>query len=409
MSAPDWDVVVIGAGPAGSTAGALLADRGVRVLVLDKHEFPRAHIGESLLPASSLVQDVLKIAPRAEVFLKKGGAEFIDEASERRTTFNFKDALPGPPRHAYHVERPLFDTLLRDRARELGAEVRHGVQVEGVDIDDQGVRVRCGSHVERARFVVDATGQDRLLGRQARTIEPFQHFGKAASYVHFEGLSRSTVDDFAPDNNIRVLFIEDGWIWNIPLPGDRLSVGVVSRRGGMSQDDVLGHIERSPTLRQWTHGARRSETNLVGNFSFRNQRSYGARFACIGDAACFIDPVFSSGVSLAIRGAMSLVDQLAPALAEGREADPQLAAPVSQQMSMGYDTFASLVYRFYNTRFVDNFLLGVPPEGIMLSSAISVLAGDVFGEQNPFRDMLLRSRQQPWRRTAPQQEAADRC
>lgn len=366
--------------------------RGISTLVLDKDHFPRFHIGESLLPAAVDVQQRLGIEPDPAVFLWKSGAQFVCEASGRVARFDFAEALPGPPRHAYHVERPQFDLLLRDRAVALGAEVRHGVRVTGVEVEPERVRVQTDRGTHYARFVVDATGQDRLLGRQQRTIEPYRHFGKAASFVHFEGVCADTLAELAPHNDIRVMLVQDGWAWVIPLARARLSVGLVSRKQGLAPEDVLAYVAASPLLSRWTRGARPSQPRLIGNFSFRNTSPHGSRYACVGDSACFIDPVFSSGVSLAMLGASELVDRLAPAIEHGTEADPALCAAGQQQLQRGYATFAALVYRFYNTHFARNFILGAPAAGELRPCVTSVLAGDVLREDNPFQTMLLSSR-----------------
>jgi flavin-dependent dehydrogenase len=366
--------------------------QGIRVLVLDKDHFPRFHIGESLLPAAVDVQTRLGIRIDPAVFNWKSGAQFVCETTGRVARFDFAEALPGPARHAYHVERPQFDTLLRDRAAELGAEVRHGVRVTNVAVKGEHVGVETEHASFSARFLVDATGQDRLLGRQNRTIEPYRHFGKAASFMHFEGIAQETVDEFAPHNDIRVMLVDEGWAWVIPLANARLSVGLVSRKQGLSNTDVRDYVAGSPMLSRWTRGARASEPRLIGNFSFRNTTPSGARFACVGDSACFIDPVFSSGVSLAMLSAATLVDQLVPALAFGREADPKLCTASHEELQRGYATFAALVYRFYNTHFARNFILGAPAAGSLRPAVTSVLAGDVLRFDNQFQDMLLSSR-----------------
>jgi flavin-dependent dehydrogenase len=388
-----WDVVVVGAGPGGSTTAALLAMRGVRALVLEKEQFPRFHIGESLLPAAIDVHAQLGLSFAApQIYNWKSGAQFWCETTQRVARFDFAEALAGPPRHAYHVERPLFDARLCDHAVHVGAEVRHGVRVTGIAFESDAAHVHTDHGTERARYVVDASGQDRLLGRQARSIEPYRHFGKAASFVHFADISEATRAEFAPHNDIRVMLVPDGWAWVIPLAQGRLSVGLVSRTQGLSEGDVLDYVAASATLSRWTRGARASQPRLIGNFSFRNTQAHGGRFACVGDAACFIDPVFSSGVSLAMVGAAALVDRLVPALASGHEADAELCAGNQAGMQRAYATFAALVYRFYNTHFARNFILGAPAAGELRPAVTSVLAGDVLRNDNPFQQMLLNAR-----------------
>ena len=154
------DVVIVGAGPAGSSLATLLAQRGVDVVVLEKEHFPRFHIGESLLPAGCVLHERLGLEPDPDVFVWKGGAEFRCEATGRRQVFRFDEALPGPPRSAWQVERATFDTALRDCAVRAGAVVRHGEKVRGVAIDGDRARVTTDSGEVHARYLVDATGQD---------------------------------------------------------------------------------------------------------------------------------------------------------------------------------------------------------------------------------------------------------
>jgi len=398
MSSPErFDVVIAGAGPGGSSAAILLAEAGHRVLVLEKEEFPRFHIGESLLPASALLVDVLGIDPDPNVFLFKRGAQFVCEKTGRNQTFDFAEALPGPQRYAWHVDRAKFDTMLRDRAREVGAEVRHGVRVSDVVFSEDEVRVATPDGDFRARYFIDATGQSRLLASKHRTILPYRHFGKAACFTHYEGLTEAGREALGAGNDIRIMVAPDGWVWVIPLAGNRLSVGLIGREKGFGQPHLEAFLADSPFLAKVTAGATRVETRLIGNFSFRNTQPSGARYTCVGDASCFLDPVFSSGVTLAIAGAKKMTDRLGPALTAGTEGDPALMAPVSAALTAGYDAFASMIYRFYNTRFLDNMIFGAPADGVYRPGIVSILAGDVFRSDNPFRDMLLASTRHPWR------------
>lgn len=397
----DWDVIVAGAGPGGSTIAAVLAMAGRRVLVVERETFPRFHIGESLLPASGLIRSVLGIEPDPQDFFFKRGAQFVHEATNRVQTFDFAEALPGPQRSAWHVERARFDRLLRDRAEQVGAIVRHRFEVVDVAIDDSGASVSIrpadadpgvAPTTERARYFIDATGQDRFLARKHGTARPLERFGRAAVFTHFAGLSPEARSEIGPHNDIRVVIVPDGWLWGIPLTGDRLSVGMVKRKPGLRRSDLDAYLDTSPLFGRLLAGAERQQTRMVSNFSFENERASGPRFACVGDSACFIDPVFSSGVSLAILRAVEVGRRLVPALEERCEGDPDLMTPMETTTRRAYQTFSALVYRFYNTNFVDNMIFGAPEDGRFRAGVVSVLAGDVFRNDNPFQEMLLRSR-----------------
>jgi flavin-dependent dehydrogenase len=413
-STEKWDVIVIGAGPGGSATATILAEGGARVLVLEREFFPRFHVGESLLPAAEIITTLLDIEQDPNIFLYKSGAQFLCEETGRTESFDFAEALDGPQRYAWHVDRARFDKLLMDRAIEAGAVVREGVSVDDVDFGAEEVRVHWSvapaaeegagpddsnatdaaqaGGTTTARYLIDATGQDRFLARKRGTGKAFDRFGKAAAFVRFENMSQAARDEFAPNNDVRIVVIPDGWLWVIPLTGNRLSVGMVSRLPGLRKEHLHRYLDQSPLFSRLLKGTTAGETQLMGNFSFENLESSGARFACVGDSACFIDPVFSSGVSLAIRRGIETAEQLLPALEEGSEADPDLMVPVEEKMQRGYDTFAALVYRFYNTRFVDNIIFGAPKEGDLRPGVISVLAGDVYREDNPFQNMLLQSK-----------------
>lgn len=387
-----WDVLIAGAGPAGSTAATLLSEQGLSVLVLEKDEFPRFHIGESLLPASEIIESLLGVNPDPNIFLYKRGAQFVCEKSNRLQCFDFGEALPGPQRYAWHVDRAKFDTLLRDRAREAGADIRHGIRVQDITIENEQVNVQTADQILQARYFIDATGQGRLLAAKMKSAEPFRKLGKAAVFTHFSKLTEQAWKHIAPHNDIRIVMHDTGWAWVIPLTGQRLSVGVVSQRQGLKPEILDDFIEHSPLVQQLVDGAVRGENRMIGNFSFKNTQAFGKRYACIGDAACFIDPVFSSGVSLAIHSAALIAERVGPALQEGSESDPKLMQAIADKLERGYDTFSSLVYRFYNTKFVDNMIFGAPSDGQLRPGVISVLAGDVFRNDNPFQKMLLSSR-----------------
>jgi flavin-dependent dehydrogenase len=388
------DVIIIGAGPGGATAGALLARAGIDVQLIDKEQFPRFHIGESLLPCDLALFERLGLDMKALGFLYKGGAEFFDERTGDHAEYLFADGLPGTPDHAYQVDRAKFDRAVLDCAIASGARFTPGVRVSQIAPDETGVSLETSAGSLRARYVIDATGQDALLAHREKSLSRIEDFGLAAVFRHFEGLSddawRALTE--AGKGNIRILIVDDGWVWAIPLAGKRLSVGVVTRKRGVSNELFERTYAASPMLRALTAGCSQSELRIIRNFSYRNLKTRGSRWTCLGDAALFLDPVFSTGVSLAMLGGERLADLLAAALREGREADPELTRPVSEHMAVAYTALGTLVGAFYQTKIIENIFFAKDPTPAMRQGLISTLAGDVWRDDNEFQRMLLASK-----------------
>ncbi len=394
----DHEVIVIGGGPAGSTCGNLLAQAGVDALVIERERFPRFHVGESLLPADLEVFERLGIDVESEPFVYKSGAEFLDESIGGQREFPFSVALPGTPDHAYHVERGPFDRVLLERAKEVGCVVREGERATRVDVGDTGVDVETTSSSYRGRYLIDATGLDAFLGRRDKTTTVIDDFGRGAVFSHWEELAPEIDHELrsldAGRGNIKVLFVADGWAWVIPIGPRRVSIGMVTRiKGSISAAAFERQVAGSAFLSRITKGARCVRRPFtLASFSFHNREQHGARWACAGDAACFLDPVFSSGVSLGMLGAAHLVDALVPALADSREAASDLLDDHVRHMAHAYDVFATLIHAWYHSNLLHHLFFAPEPDPMMLRGVTSVLAGDVWRSDNPFQEKLMASK-----------------
>ncbi len=370
---------------------------------MEKEHFPRFHVGESLLPAESPLFEKLDFDVRGLPGLYKQGADFIDERSDKFGRFSFAEALDNTYPHAWQVERAPFDHALLGKARAFGAEVREGCAVRCVDLGDDQVTVHTAEGTHHGRFLVDATGRDRLLSKQHHSFERVDGLGLAAVFGHYENLGDSARQELEETGNIIVLMLEQGWAWLIPLVGARLSVGFVShQRGVVSKEWFEEQVAASPLLMRLTEGASRSDLSLTGDYSYRNTRPLGTRFCCIGDAGGFLDPVFSSGIALAMAAADKLAELLGPALHAGTEGSPALLAPLETHMDHAYTVFDAVLRSFYHTRLVDNLFFYDDPDPRLRAGLISILAGDVWRDDNPFQQMLLRRNAKRFARTRTQ-------
>ena len=313
MRAITADAIVVGGGPAGSTAATMMARKGVRVLLLERERFPRDHVGESLLPASLPVLEELGVLPavQGEGFLPKWGATMVWGRDRTPWSWYFRETNQRYP-HSYQVWRPRFDQLLLENARTSGVDLREGHRVTEVLLEGSrvtGVAYTGGSGrqgVARASFVVDASGQAGLMGRRLDLRRWDSSFQNLAVYAYFTGARRLTPPD---ENNIFIESYPAGWFWTIPLHTGQSSVGVVvdsataqrdiQSRGveGFFSDQVAAAPHTSAMLEQAT---RVSGPFVVKDWSYVSERVAGDGYVLAGDAACFVDPLFSSGVHLAL-------------------------------------------------------------------------------------------------------------
>jgi flavin-dependent dehydrogenase len=389
----DYDVVVVGGGPAGATAATLLAQYGHKILLLERDRHPRFHIGESMLPFSESVVQRLGI-DWSTGNQAKNGAVFIDEASGQRMCFPLSVF-----RKTYQIERGPFDQLLFENAAKHGVETHQEEKVLEVDCQPGGVDVVSGQGRYRCRYLVDASGRSALMGRQGKTIERIENLGKFAVYTHFENIqSGEEADELFRSGNIYVPVVDIGWIWIIPLSGRRLSVGLVvqkERPRDCEVEDLLRrYLSASPILNRLLEGAAQyAPIRVEADFSYTNQRRYGSRYACCGDAAGFLDPVFSSGVFLAFTSAARIADRLHQGLVDGREADPELHAEDDEDYLLGFNTMRLFVERFYRSNIVHNLFFEADRHPDLKAQIAQLLAGDLWVDNNALQQSLLAGRQ----------------
>ena len=377
-----YDVAIIGGGPAGSTAATLLAQAGRRVVVLEREKFPRFHIGESLLPYSLDTFDRLGVRATldAGAIIKHGG-EIATACGTRIQRFYFKHGFQLRRHTAYQVERATFDQMLLDRARECGAEVREETAVEGVAFDEDGVTLRCGSATVRARYVIDASGRQSVVGTHLGLKTTYEHLRKFSVYAHYEHAQR---DEGIDGTLTRLVRARGHWFWLIPIDATRTSIGVVMdtadfRAMKKSPEAALDWaVGDSALMRERTRDAVRvSPVYSVGDYSYRNRQLTGPRWMLAGDAAGFIDPIFSTGVFLAIHSGEACADALDAVLTRPSR-QPRLFRRYERGLHRLMDKYLRFVTAWYRPEFIEVFTS--PTQRLQLAPAVNaVLAGNVEG------------------------------
>ena len=391
MSDPQLpDVLVIGGGPAGSTAAALLSMRGRRVTLLEKDTHPRFHIGESLLPRNlDLIERLGVLDDVRRIGVHKPGAEFVSDRSGRSCPFPFVKALNSSRTFAYQVKRAEFDTLLFRNAAAKGTTALENVRVTDVDFGPDGERARVTAKTAegqtltfRPRYVLDASGRDTFIANRTteKTINKYNN--TAAVYAHFVDTERREGE---LDGYISIHLAEDGWFWMIPLSAGIMSVGFVGnqnvwkgRKGGVA-DVLADRIAASPTVSARMRRARRvSEIHTAGNYSYRAHQGYGAKHLLIGDAYGFVDPMFSTGVLMAMTSG-ELGAEAANAWLDDPVRGQRLAARTNRELGRAMDRIGWLIYRINDPVMRSLFMA---PKNIlwMRDGIINMLAGNLQGD-----------------------------
>lgn len=373
------DVVVAGGGPAGSTIATLLARRGLAVKLYEKAAHPRFHIGESLLPMNLPIFERLGLsAALAAIGVKKLGADFPAADERGYHTFRFARAMHVAHDHAWQVKREALDQLLFRHAAANGVETREGAKVESVELGADEVVVTVEGGRVHARHFVDATGRDTLLGAQLGLKRRSAAHASAALFAHFTGVERRPGEDAG---NISIYRFAHGWVWVIPLAHGITSVGAVcfpdylKRRRGRNEAFLLETLRGIPALRQRMECAAISgHLHATGNYSYACTRFAGERWTAVGDACAFVDPIFSSGVYLAMAGAERAAELVAASLERPRQR--ALRDRYEREVRRGLSTFSWFIHRFNSPTM--KHLFANPRDTWQLEAAlIAMLAGNV--------------------------------
>ena len=408
----ECDALVIGGGPGGSTAAARLAGMGRDVVIVEKARHPRFHIGESLLPANLPLFEQMGVAEdvrRIGVF--KPGAEFVSDRYAKSNLFYFASAQHLVASHSYHVKRAEFDHMLFENCRKHGARTFEGMRVSDVSWGGGDRAERSDARAERSceravvtavdeqgqtrtwrpRFVVDASGRDTVLANKLRMKDANKRNNTAAIFGHFNGIDRRAGE---AEGVITIHLAESGWFWMIPLPDRLMSVGFVSgpaqfkERAGGIEEVFWNAVKSAPSVAARMLEARATgPLTATGNYSYVSRSASDDRYILVGDAFTFLDPIFSSGVMIAMTTGMMAADAVDAVLADAGQGAKALRH-YERKVRRATSELAWLVYRINDP--VMRFMLMHPKNQFgMRNGLLALLAGQIFEQPLGTRSSML--------------------
>jgi flavin-dependent dehydrogenase len=387
---PNPEVIVIGGGPGGSTTSTLIAQKGYRVALFERERFPRFHIGESLIPQTYWVLKRLNMLDKmnGSHFVKKYSVQFVNEHGRLSEPFYFVDHNPHECSQTWQVFRQEFDQLMLNNAREHGVEVHEGFRVLEVMFEgDRAVGVRvvgedCVEREVRASVVVDASGQSSMIMDRLKLREWDPVLKKAALWTYWEGAYRDTGKDEGATLVVQTRG-KKGWFWYIPLHNNIVSVGVVASYEYLFKDRpekdheaiYFEEVERCPGVKSRIASAKRAGPFRVAKeYSYRSKKAAGDGWVLVGDAFGFLDPLYSSGVLLALTSGSMAADAVTEGLARGDTSAAQLGK-WEGEFTRGMDRMRRLVCQYYDGFSFGRFVKRYPH---LKGHVTDLLIGDLF-------------------------------